>query len=132
MHSLNIKLNEMEAGIREIAFITKSFPSSLSLQCRIMLENDYLVHHPSSKTVVIEAVTYQPQLLLFVFEQFVQRGEQEVRKLLSLQVVRLASCQLLQQDLHLTPALDKVQLGGGELLPEEPEQHTSLEISQYY
>ena len=34
MHSLNIKLNEMEAGIREIAIITKSFPSSLSLQCR--------------------------------------------------------------------------------------------------
>ena len=45
MHSLNIKLNEMEAGIREIAIITKSFPS-LSLQCRIMLEKmyNYLVY----------------------------------------------------------------------------------------
>ena len=74
---------------------------------------------------------YQPQLLLFVFEQFVKRGEEEVGKLFSLQVVRLTSAQLLQQDLHLTPALDEVQLGGGQLLPEEPEHQTSPDISQY-
>ena len=73
-------------------------------------------------------LTYQPQLLLFVFKQFVQRGEEEVWELLRLQVLRLTGCQLLQQDLHLTPAPDEVQLGGGQLLPEEPEHQRSVTI----
>ena len=40
MHSLNIKLNEMEAEIREKAIIIKSF-LSLRLRCRIMSEKMY-------------------------------------------------------------------------------------------
>ena len=100
--------------------ITKSFPSLSLRKYRIIFSPTETVNSCSDR------VTSQPQLLLFVFEQFVQRGEEEVGKLFSLQLLRLAGCQLLQQHLHLTPALDEVQLGGGQLLPEEPENHQTV------
>ena len=85
-------------------------------------------HYANQQMELFEALlltptTHQPQLLLLVLEELVQGGEEEAGE--PLPQARLlgpppAGRHLLQQHLHLAPGPDQVNLGGGELLPQEP------------